>query len=104
MSSIQPKLGHPHSQGSVAQVLSLAPGRLPTALAHATGHSNGGEMCEGTFSLPYIADENADEDPELRVGTAQEGPLQQRAKQVFMAHKEAGSPSSSHRKPSISLQ
>ena len=46
--------------------------------------------------MPYIADENADEDPELKVSTATEGPVQQRAKQIFMAHKEAGSPCSSH--------
>ena len=70
--------------------------QVPLAPAHAAGHGNSGETCEGTFSMPYIADENADEDPELKVSTATEGPLQQRAKQVFMAHKEAGSPCSSH--------
>ena len=38
----------------------------------------------GTFQLPYISDENADEDPELTVSLTFEGPAQQRLKQAFV--------------------
>lgn len=38
----------------------------------------------GTFQLPYISDENADEDPELTVSLADEGSGQQRLKQAFV--------------------
>ncbi len=38
----------------------------------------------GTFQLPYISDENADEDPELTVSLTDEGSAQQRLKQAFV--------------------
>lgn len=38
----------------------------------------------GSFQLPYISDENADEDPELTVSLAEEGSGQQRIKQAFV--------------------
>ena len=38
----------------------------------------------GAFQLPYISDENADEDPELTVSLADEGTAQQRLKQAFV--------------------
>lgn len=38
----------------------------------------------GTFQLPYISDENADEDPELTVSLTEEGSGQQRLKQAFV--------------------
>lgn len=38
----------------------------------------------GAFQLPYISDENADEDPELTVSLTDEGAAQQRLKQAFV--------------------
>lgn len=43
---------------------------------------------EGGFHLPYIADENSDEDPELKVSTATEGQAEKLAKQAFTQHKD----------------
>ncbi|KAJ8534279.1 hypothetical protein K7X08_007603 [Anisodus acutangulus] len=40
---------------------------------------------EGNVELPYIADENADEDPEIRVSVKDEGPIGKRLKDAFIA-------------------
>ncbi|KAF7101827.1 hypothetical protein CFC21_103050 [Triticum aestivum] len=41
----------------------------------------------GTAEVPYLADENADEDPELRITVrGDDGPLARRAKDAFIAH------------------
>ncbi|GLT27131.1 hypothetical protein SLA2020_021570 [Shorea laevis] len=40
---------------------------------------------EGTVEMPYIADENADEDPELRVTVKDEGPIGKRLKDAMVA-------------------
>ena len=39
---------------------------------------------EGTFTLPYIADENADEDPELKVAVTGDSKAAQQLRQVFL--------------------
>eukprot|EP01018_Ginkgo_biloba_P011661 Gb_06397 [translate_table: standard] len=39
---------------------------------------------EGTVDLPYIADENADEDPELKVSVKDDGPVGQRLREAFL--------------------
>jgi hypothetical protein len=39
---------------------------------------------EGRFTLPYVADENADEDPELKVSTSAEGRAAQQLKEAFL--------------------
>ena len=38
----------------------------------------------GSWELPYLADENADEDPELRVAPSKEGQAETRLKQAFL--------------------
>ena len=38
----------------------------------------------GSWELPYVADENADEDPELRVAPSKEGQAETRLKQAFL--------------------
>lgn len=40
---------------------------------------------EGTIHFPYIADENHDEDAELRVSTSTEGSVQQRLKDALLS-------------------
>lgn len=40
---------------------------------------------DGTAELPYIADENADEDPEVRVVVRDEGPVGRRLKEAFVS-------------------
>ena len=39
----------------------------------------------GNWTIPYLAEENADEDPELRLSTSTEGPVQRRAKEAALA-------------------
>ena len=39
--------------------------------------------CDGTVEIPYIADENADEDPEVRIMVKDEGPLGKRLKEAM---------------------
>ncbi|KAK9290924.1 hypothetical protein L1049_009103 [Liquidambar formosana] len=39
---------------------------------------------EGSIEIPYIADENADEDPELRVSVRDEGPIGKRLKEAMV--------------------
>ncbi|KAK4378062.1 hypothetical protein RND71_004358 [Anisodus tanguticus] len=39
---------------------------------------------EGNVELPYIADENADEDPEIKVTVKDEGPIGKRLKDAFI--------------------
>ena len=48
------------------------------------GNQNSVVAASGSFQLPYISDENADEDPELTVSLADEGAGQQRLKQAFV--------------------
>lgn len=40
---------------------------------------------DGVVEIPYIADENADEDPEIRVIVKDEGPIGKRLKDAFLA-------------------
>ncbi|RAL51779.1 unnamed protein product [Cuscuta campestris] len=40
---------------------------------------------EGTVEIPYISDENADEDPEIKVTTREDGPIEKRLKDAFIA-------------------
>ncbi|KAJ4969682.1 hypothetical protein NE237_002781 [Protea cynaroides] len=40
---------------------------------------------DGTVEIPYIADENADEDPEIRVIVKDEGPIGNRIKEAFLS-------------------
>ncbi|XP_031103637.1 activator of 90 kDa heat shock protein ATPase homolog [Ipomoea triloba] len=40
---------------------------------------------EGTVEIPYISDENADEDPEIRVTVREDGPIEKRLKDAFIA-------------------
>ena len=48
------------------------------------GSQNSVASASGSFQLPYISDENADEDPELTVSLTDEGAGQQRLKQAFV--------------------
>ena len=48
------------------------------------GNQNSVASASGSFQLPYISDENVDEDPELTVSLADEGAGQQRLKQAFV--------------------
>lgn len=48
------------------------------------GSQNSIVSASGNFQLPYISDENADEDPELTVSLTDEGAGQQRLKQAFV--------------------
>ena len=48
------------------------------------GSQNSVVSASGSFQLPYISDENADEDPELTVSLADEAAGQQRLKQAFV--------------------
>ncbi|KAL3534148.1 hypothetical protein ACH5RR_002609 [Cinchona calisaya] len=40
---------------------------------------------DGTVDIPYISDENADEDPEIRVTVKDDGPIGKRLKEAFLA-------------------
>ncbi|XP_043691115.1 activator of 90 kDa heat shock protein ATPase homolog [Telopea speciosissima] len=40
---------------------------------------------DGSIEIPYIADENADEDPEIKVTVKDEGPLGRRLKEAFVS-------------------
>ncbi|CAI9287858.1 unnamed protein product [Lactuca saligna] len=42
-------------------------------------------IADGVVEIPYIADENADEDPDLRVIVKDEGPIGRRLKDAFLA-------------------
>ncbi|KAL4587563.1 hypothetical protein LXL04_000435 [Taraxacum kok-saghyz] len=42
-------------------------------------------VADGVIEIPYIADENADEDPDLRVIVKDEGPIGRRLKDAFLA-------------------
>ncbi|KAK3227177.1 hypothetical protein Dsin_007039 [Dipteronia sinensis] len=41
---------------------------------------------DGTVEIPYIADENADEDPEIRVTVKDEGPIGKRLKEAMLSN------------------
>ena len=49
------------------------------------GEENVISQVDGKIQLPYIADENADEDPELRVSVLDETPVGQRFRDAFLA-------------------
>lgn len=49
------------------------------------GEGNSLLKVEGTVDVPYIADENADEDPEVRVSVKDEGPIGKQLKDAFLA-------------------
>eukprot|EP00891_Asterochloris_glomerata_P004208 jgi/Astpho2/4208/fgenesh1_pm.00064_%23_11_t len=66
---------------------------IPTYELHVKGSWKGevkdgsGESigsASGSWELPYVADENADEDPELRVAPSKEGQAETRLKQAFL--------------------
>eukprot|EP00262_Sarcandra_glabra_P003503 TRINITY_DN1423_c0_g1_i1.p1 TRINITY_DN1423_c0_g1~~TRINITY_DN1423_c0_g1_i1.p1 ORF type:complete len:398 (-),score=59.79 TRINITY_DN1423_c0_g1_i1:158-1210(-) len=40
---------------------------------------------DGTVDFPYIADENADEDPEIKIAVKDDGPVGKRLKDAFLA-------------------
>nr|GMD00216.1 activator of 90 kDa heat shock protein ATPase homolog [Ipomoea batatas] len=40
---------------------------------------------DGTVQIPYISDENADEDPEIKITVRDEGPVGRRLKEAFIA-------------------
>ncbi|KAI3667501.1 hypothetical protein L6452_42564 [Arctium lappa] len=42
-------------------------------------------IADGVIEIPYISDENADEDPDLRVIVKDEGPIGRRLKDAFLA-------------------
>ncbi|EIE26952.1 hypothetical protein COCSUDRAFT_21985 [Coccomyxa subellipsoidea C-169] len=42
------------------------------------------ESASGSFHLPYVADENADEDPELKVSTSTDSAAARRLKEAFL--------------------
>ena len=42
------------------------------------------EAVNGSWKLPYLAEENADEDPELQLTTATEAAPQKKAKAILM--------------------
>ncbi|CAL8468942.1 g8483 [Coccomyxa elongata] len=42
------------------------------------------ESASGRFELPYVADENADEDPELKVSTSSDSAAARRLKEAFL--------------------
>ncbi len=44
----------------------------------------GAGSAEGRFCLPYLADENADEDPELKASTSADGKAAQQLKEAFL--------------------
>ena len=44
----------------------------------------GAGSAEGRFCLPYLADENADEDPELKATTSAESKAAQQLKEAFL--------------------
>lgn len=48
------------------------------------GSQNSVASASGSFQLPYISDENADEDPELTVSLTDSGAGQQQLKQAFV--------------------
>lgn len=53
---------------------------------YGTGEVKKGDKAEsasGRFHLPYVADENADEDPELNVSTSEESAAASRLKEAF---------------------
>eukprot|EP01018_Ginkgo_biloba_P005984 Gb_01939 [translate_table: standard] len=49
------------------------------------GDGNTLAKVEGRVELPYIADENADEDPDLKISVKDEGPVGQRLREAFLA-------------------
>ena len=49
------------------------------------GVESGGTAVDGRWSIPYLAEENADEDPEFVVSTTAEGEAQRRAKAAVLA-------------------
>lgn len=53
------------------------------------GHGNSLVQVKGKVELPYVADENADEDPELKVSVLDEGALGQRLREAFLANGKA---------------
>lgn len=52
--------------------------------AVATAGSAKDSTADGTFTLPYIADENADEDPEFKVAVTGDSKAAQQLREVFL--------------------
>ena len=52
--------------------------------------SEGAQLSDvkGSFELPYIGDENADEDPQLNFTTTTSGKAETKAKQLLLDHRE----------------
>lgn len=49
------------------------------------GNGNTLARVSGKLEFPYIADENADEDPEVKISVMDEGPVGQRLRQAFLS-------------------
>lgn len=49
------------------------------------GNGNSLAKVSGIFEFPYVADENADEDPEIKVQVKDESPVGQRLREAFLA-------------------
>lgn len=68
----------------------IIPGYELTVSLSWTGEAKDGQgsslaQVKGKVEFPYIADENADEDPELKVSVLDEGPVGQRLREAFLA-------------------
>ena len=49
------------------------------------GSTKDGSSAEGTFTLPYIADENVDEDPELKAAVLSDNKTAQQLRELFLS-------------------
>ncbi|CAK0780341.1 hypothetical protein CVIRNUC_005018 [Coccomyxa viridis] len=49
------------------------------------GSTKDGSSAEGTFTMPYIADENADEDPELKAAVMDDSKSAQQLRELFLS-------------------
>ncbi|KAI3425185.1 hypothetical protein D9Q98_008954 [Chlorella vulgaris] len=50
----------------------------------ATGGGDGAEVVEGEIRLPYISEENHDEDPEIQVAASTQGPAAHKAREAIL--------------------
>ena len=72
------------TSSGLAQLLNFTNGQK---IPHCAGEVRDGEAAEsasGSFQLPYVADENADEDPELKVSTSTDSAAARRLKEAFL--------------------
>jgi hypothetical protein len=52
--------------------------------AHDAGSMKDSSPSQGTFVLPYIAEENADEDPEIKATVTGDSPAAQQLRELFL--------------------